>query len=86
MTRLTPAAGAFPLVTGIAVATVLSGAAVFTVVRSGCDEPGTYRAHDGVVELIGGCITPDDLPVVPQHQPSHAPRPIGQVTPAPDNR
>jgi hypothetical protein len=82
MARLVPATGTIPLVTGIAVATALSGAAVFTVVRSGCDEPGSYRTRDGVVELIGGCLTPDDLPVTPQHQPGFTPRPHGEPGPA----
>lgn len=82
MTRLTPSASAFPLVTGLAVATVLSGAAVFTVISSHCDEPGAYRVHDGVVELVGGCITPTDLPVTPQRQAGEQSRPLGTDAPA----
>ncbi|MFD0919181.1 hypothetical protein [Saccharopolyspora rosea] len=80
MTRLTPASGAFPLVTGIVAAAALSGAAVFAVLHSGCDDPGAYRAHDGVVELVGGCLQPDDLPVTPK-APGPV-RPLGDVDPA----
>jgi hypothetical protein len=75
MARLTPSAGAVPLVTGIAVATALSGAAVFTVFRSGCENPGRYQPHDGVVELTGGCIKADDLPVTPQQRERLTPKP-----------
>lgn len=77
MARLTSATGTIPLVTGIVTATALSGAAVFTVVGAGCDDPGRYRPHGGVVELIGGCITREDLPVVPARQPDPAQRPLG---------
>lgn len=78
MARLHPAVGTIPLVTGIATATILSGAAVFTVVHAGCGEPGTYRVREGVVELVGGCITPEDLPVTPGQHPDPAPRPLGE--------
>ena len=66
MARLTPTTGTLPLLSGLAVATVLSGIAVFTVVQGGCDDPGTYRLRDGGAELVGGCVQPDDLPVVPR--------------------
>ncbi|RCW40011.1 hypothetical protein DFQ14_11394 [Halopolyspora algeriensis] len=79
MARLTPTPGAIPLATGIAMATVLSGAAVFAVVHAGCDNPGIYRVHDGVVELVGGCITPEDIPVTPDDPPQPAPRPLGEA-------
>jgi hypothetical protein len=79
MARLTPSAGTLPLVTGIAAATALSGAAVFTVIRSGCEDPGVYQFHDGVVELIGGCVQPQDLPVVPAREPGFTPRPMGSA-------
>ncbi|MCI2421592.1 hypothetical protein MOQ72_29580 [Saccharopolyspora sp. K220] len=80
MTRLTPTNRAFPLVTGIVTAAALSGAAVLAVLNSGCDEPGVYRAEDGVVELIGGCLKSDDLPVSPRH-PTEV-RPLGSTDPA----
>lgn len=80
MTRLTLSAGAFPLIAGIAAATALSGAAVFTVLRSGCDDPGVYRSHDGIVELVGGCVSRNDLSVPPPHQ---TPRPLGIAHPGP---
>lgn len=82
MARLIPTAGTFPLVAGIAAATVLSGAAVFTVVRSGCDDPGRYESRDGVMQLVGGCISEQDLPVTPGHRQDLAPRPLGSHTPA----
>ncbi|MGP4019703.1 hypothetical protein [Saccharopolyspora sp. 5N708] len=80
MTRLTPTTSAFPLVTGIVAAAALSGAAVLAVLNSGCDEPGAYRSNDGVVELIGGCLKSDDLPVSPRH-PTDV-RPLGSNEPA----
>jgi hypothetical protein len=80
MTRLTPINSAFPLVTGIVTAAALSGAAVLAVLESGCDEPGSYLSHDGVVELIGGCLKPGDLPVSPRH-PADI-RPLGSSDPA----
>ncbi|MCA1189940.1 MULTISPECIES: hypothetical protein [unclassified Saccharopolyspora] len=60
--------GTLPLVGGIAVAAVLSAGAVFAVAQAGCDEPGSYRQQDGVVELIGGCVQAEDLPVSPEAQ------------------
>ncbi|GAA4612642.1 hypothetical protein [Saccharopolyspora hordei] len=63
MSQLTPTNRALPLVTGFATAAALSGAAVLAVLQSGCDDPGTYLVRDDVVELIGGCLEPDDLPV-----------------------
>jgi hypothetical protein len=80
MARLTLSAGTFPLVAGIAAATALSGAAVFTVFRSGCDSPGVYRAHDGVIELVGGCLNRADLPALPERQTQ---RPLGIAPPQP---
>ncbi len=76
MARLASAADTVPLITGLAVATVLSGAAVFTVVSSGCDQPGRYQTRaDGMVELVGGCLTSNDLPVVPQQRSAQMPPP-----------
>ncbi|MGW0890653.1 hypothetical protein [Saccharopolyspora sp. NPDC002578] len=65
--------GTLSLVGGVALATVLSAAAVFAVAQSGCDDPGTYRERDGVVELIGGCVQAEDLPVTPAPQLGDAP-------------
>ncbi|WP_243789946.1 hypothetical protein [Saccharopolyspora gloriosae] len=70
---MTPATETFPLVGGITVATVLSAAAVFAVAQTGCDDPGSYRERDGVVELIGGCVQPEDLPVTPAPQLEDSP-------------
>ena len=53
------------LATGFAGALVLSSAAVIAVLHAGCEEPGAFLVHDDVVELVGGCVRADDLPVVP---------------------
>ncbi|GAA2812351.1 hypothetical protein [Saccharopolyspora taberi] len=66
MARLTPSTGNLPLLSGLAVATALSGIAVFTAVHGGCDDPGSYRPREGGFELVGGCLQPDDLPVAPR--------------------
>lgn len=54
-----------PMVATAAAAVLLSGAAVYTVQRSGCDDPGHYVTTNGTVELVGGCLEPGDLPVGP---------------------
>ncbi|RRO15514.1 hypothetical protein EIL87_15855 [Saccharopolyspora rhizosphaerae] len=61
-----PSTGVVPLLSGMLAAAALSGAAVLVVLDSGCDDPGSYHEHDGVVELIGGCLQPSDLPVAPR--------------------
>ena len=58
---------AVPLATGLLTAAALSGAAALAVLQSGCEDPGSYREHDGVIELVGGCLQPSDLPVAPQN-------------------
>jgi hypothetical protein len=54
-----------PIVATLAAAALLSGAAVYTVDRAGCDDPGHYVRTGDSVELIGGCLEPGDLPVGP---------------------
>ncbi len=54
-----------PLVATAAAALLLSGAAIYTVDRAGCDEPGHYVVNGETVELVGGCLEPGDLPVGP---------------------
>jgi len=54
-----------PVVATLAAAALLSGAAVFTVERAGCDDPGRYVHTGDTVELVGGCLEPGDLPVGP---------------------
>ncbi|MER7081094.1 hypothetical protein SAMN02982929_03807 [Saccharopolyspora kobensis] len=71
MSQLTPGNRALPLVTGVLTAAALSGAAVFAVLQSGCDDPGSYQVRDDAVELIGGCLRPDDLPVNPRPPAGH---------------
>ncbi|MBA3906754.1 MAG: hypothetical protein H0X35_08755 [Pseudonocardiales bacterium] len=54
------------------VATVLALAAVLTVQRAACADPGRYVAvGSGDYVLVGGCIAPGDI-VVPDHAPSPA--------------
>ncbi|QUH00176.1 hypothetical protein HUO13_04540 [Saccharopolyspora erythraea] len=81
MARLTATTGTLPLLSGLAAATALSGLAIFAVVQSGCDDPGSYRPRDGVLELVGGCVQPDDLPVSPQ-LPAQDPGSLGGTQPA----
>lgn len=69
-----------PLVAGLVTAAALSGAAAIAVLHSGCEQPGSYLEHDGVVELIGGCLQPSDLPVVPR--PPSTPEPLGAGSPS----
>ncbi|SDP18643.1 hypothetical protein SAMN04487905_102311 [Actinopolyspora xinjiangensis] len=80
MPRLSTVQGAFPLVAGIATAAVLCAVAVFTVVRSGCEDPGSYEAEGDVVRLVGGCVSREDLPVDPAERPAReAPAPSWKV-------
>ncbi|SHG54981.1 hypothetical protein [Streptoalloteichus hindustanus] len=66
MTRLGRGTGTTPLVASLAAAVALAGAAVFTVARAGCADPGRYVSRDGVVELVGGCVDHGDLREVPR--------------------
>jgi|GEM_PF-2696102 len=54
-----------PIVATVAAAALLTGAAVYTVQRAGCDDPGHYERNGETVELVGGCLQPGDLPVGP---------------------
>jgi hypothetical protein len=58
---------------------------VFTVNQAGCSDAGRYvQRDDEVVELVGGCVDPADLPnapsgVKPGHPPAEpASNPLGQ--------
>ena len=59
-------AGALPLAGATVAAMALAGVAVFAVSHAGCSETGRYVQHDGVVELVGSCLDPNDLPAAPQ--------------------
>ncbi|NYH80209.1 hypothetical protein FHR84_003558 [Actinopolyspora biskrensis] len=63
MTRASTAPGAKSLVAGILTATALCAVAVFTVAGSGCENPGSYERRGGVLELVNGCVSREDLPV-----------------------
>jgi hypothetical protein len=45
-------------------ALVLGSLAIVTVEQAGCTDPGHYVAVPGGYELVGGCLSPDDL-VIP---------------------
>ena len=63
-----------PVVVTTAVAVVLACAAVVTANHAACDEPGSYVLAPGGVQLVGGCLRSDDLPVAP---------PVDEQSPAP---
>ncbi|MGH3917252.1 MAG: hypothetical protein ACRDTC_28140 [Pseudonocardiaceae bacterium] len=44
---------------------LLTGAAVVTANEAACDEPGRYVLAPGGVQLVGGCLPPEELPVAP---------------------
>lgn len=50
-------------------AVALTGAAAFTVEQAGCDDPGVWVFRNGSVELVGGCVDREDLPVAPAPGP-----------------
>ena len=67
-------AGALPLAGATVAALALTGVAVFAVGHAGCSDTGRYVQHDGVVELVGSCLDPNDLPAAPTApQPEHKP-------------
>lgn len=61
-------------------AAVLGTLAIVTVEQAGCADPGHYVAVPGGYELVGGCLSPDDLvvPAVPA-----APAPVLPASPVP---
>ena len=68
-------AGALPLAGATVAAMALAGVAVFAVSHAGCSDTGRYVQHDGVVELVGSCLDPNELPSAPvqNQQPDHKP-------------
>lgn len=54
-----------PVAVTSAVAALMAGAAVLTANQAACDEPGSYVPVPGGVQLVGGCLQEDDLPVGP---------------------
>ena len=55
-----------PLVGAVVTAVALTGAAFFTVAHAGCADGGRFVERDGVVEFVGGCVDPHELPAVPR--------------------
>jgi hypothetical protein len=66
-----------PIVVTTAVAAGLACAAIVTADQAACDDPGRYVLAPGGVQLVGGCLHSDDLPVAPPMPPP--PRPIEPV-------
>lgn len=64
-----------PVVVTTAVAAVLACAAILTANHAACAEPGSYVLAPGGVQLVGGCLRSNDLPVAPpvDHQPAAPP-------------
>lgn len=62
--------GTLSLAGVLAAATVLTGAALFTVNRAGCAAPGHYIRVGATqqLELAGGCIHASDLPTGAAHR------------------
>ncbi|MCP2258953.1 hypothetical protein LX15_002652 [Streptoalloteichus tenebrarius] len=85
MTRLGRGTGTAPLVASLAAAVALAGAAVFTVARAGCADPGRYVSRDGVVELVGGCVEQGDLREVPRLEYSRVGPRQGETIPNSSN-
>ncbi|MGH3795469.1 MAG: hypothetical protein ACRDSP_11320 [Pseudonocardiaceae bacterium] len=54
-----------PIAVTSAVAALLTCAAVLTANQAGCNVPGSYVLAPGGVQLVGGCLNKDDLPVAP---------------------
>jgi hypothetical protein len=79
-------AGALPLAGASVAAMALAGVAVFSVSHAGCSDTGRYVQHDGVIELVGSCLNPNDLPAAPStpkpqdRKPAEpASNPVGRV-------
>ena len=62
-----------PVVVTTAVAAVLAFAALVTANQAACDDPGSYVLAPGGVQLVGGCLRSDDLPVPPTPDERPAP-------------
>lgn len=69
-TRLT---GVASLAAAMGAAGALAGVAVFTVSTAACAEPGHYVSTGDQVELVGGCLSPADLPAAPAPAPETTP-------------
>ena len=70
----------WPLAVTAAAAAALTGAALVTVESAGCADPGRYVQQGPSVELVGGCLEPDDLPVAPPPV-DHLPQPADPAVP-----
>ncbi len=72
--------GALPLAGATVAALALTGVAVFAVNHAGCSETGRYVQHDGVVELVGSCLDPNDLPAAPTQPQQQERKPANPVS------
>lgn len=78
MAHVSRVAAVLPLFGAVAAAVALAGAAVFTVSQAACPNPGHY-VHEGVtLQLVGGCVSRDELPTAPGSE-VHAAQ-VGGVT------
>ncbi|MGH3910706.1 MAG: hypothetical protein ACRDRM_07720 [Pseudonocardiaceae bacterium] len=66
-----------PVAVTSAVAGLLVGAAVITANQAACDDPGSYVLAPGGVQLVGGCLHSDDVPVGPPPD-QQFPRPLAE--------
>ncbi len=67
-----------PIAVTTAVAVGLACAAIVTADQAACDDPGRYVLAPGGVQLVGGCLRSDDLPVAPPApSPPRPAEPVG---------
>lgn len=66
-----------PVAVTSAVAGLLVCAAVVTADQAACDDPGSYVLAPGGVQLVGGCLHSDDVPVAPPRD-QQFPRPLAE--------
>jgi hypothetical protein len=62
MARAARLIGVLPVLGALITATALTGAAVFTVSHGVCTDGGQYIERGGQIVLVGGCLTPQELP------------------------
>ena len=84
MTGIKAGTDAWSVAVSVLIAAVLATIALVTVERAGCDVPGHYVLSAQGYELVGGCLEPGDLqvvPVPPQPPVAVSPDPRGPLRP-----
>ncbi|MGH3491735.1 MAG: hypothetical protein ACRDRL_29625 [Sciscionella sp.] len=61
MPRNRRATATMPVLGAFVIASVLTGAAAFTVSQASCAQPGHYVQREGYTQLVGGCLDSDDF-------------------------